>query len=143
MIYSKKVIKHFLHPKNFITNESEARNADGHGEAGNPVCGDLMKMWIWVKNGKIVKCKWKTFGCASAIASTSILSEMVKGMKISDALKLKPERIVKKLGGLPAIKVHCSVLGSKALKEAIKDYLRRSHAKGNRKSAKRRNRTRA
>ena len=86
------------------------------------MCGDVMKVWIIVKDGKIADCKWQTFGCASAIASTSIMSEMVKGMKLEDAMKIRPQDIVKKLGGLPEQKIHCSVLGDQALRAAIKNY---------------------
>ncbi len=89
-------------------------------------CGDMMKMWIKVDKGIITDCKYQTFGCASAIATTSVLSEMVKGMKVEDAFKITPKEIVEKLGGLPAIKFHCSVLGDKALREAINDYYRRT-----------------
>ncbi len=122
-VYSEKVREHFQHPKNILWDEN-AFNADGRGEIGNAVCGDMMVMWIKVdKNSQtITDCKWKTYGCASAIASTSALSEMVKGMKLTDAYKLKPQDILKELGGLPNNKIHCSVLGDKALRAAIDDY---------------------
>jgi NifU-like protein involved in Fe-S cluster formation len=124
--YSPEVKKHFFHPENLAT--SEPRDFDGVGEVGSPACGDVMKLWVWIRGGKIVKCKWQTFGCASAIASTSMLSVMVTekgGMKIDRALKLTPKDILKRLGGLPNIKIHCSVLGDQALRAAIKNYQER------------------
>lgn len=126
--YTKKVKEHFFKPKNFLTDkEAEKYKADGVGVVGDVHCGDVMKMWIKVdkKTDKITDCRWMCFGCASAIATTSILSEMVKGMKIEKALEIKPIEIVKKLGGLPSIKIHCSVLGDKALRAAINDYAKK------------------
>jgi nitrogen fixation NifU-like protein len=93
---------------------------------GNIKCGDQMLILIRVSDGKISDCRWKTYGCASALASTSILSEAIKGMRLEEAYRLKPEDIVAKLGGLPANKIHCSVLGDKALRAAIDDYLQKS-----------------
>lgn len=134
--YSDIVKEHFFSPKNIFKTEGEARNykADGAGIVGSPACGDVMSMWIKVdgKNDRIRECKWRTFGCASAIASTSMLSVMVTergGMKIDDALKLQPKDILKRLGGLPARKIHCSVLGDKALRAAINDYFVRTGQK--------------
>jgi len=124
-LYSEKVKEHFLHPKNFITDKEVKKwdkEADAIGEAGSPACGDVMKVWIKVKNNKISECKWQTYGCASAIASTSAMSEMVKGMTLEEAEALKPKEISEKLGGLPQIKVHCSVLGDDALRAAIRNY---------------------
>ncbi len=123
--YTDKVKEHFINPKNIVTDEKKLKKYDGYGRVGNMKCGDIMEMWIKVKNEKIVECKWKTFGCASAIASTSMLSVMLTekgGMKIENALKINGKDITKRLGGLPAIKIHCSVLGDEALREAIKDY---------------------
>lgn len=122
--YSDTVKDHFFNPRNILKTQEEVDNykADGVGIVGSPVCGDVMKMWIKVKDNKIIDCKWQTFGCASAIASTSMLSVMVNEMKIEDALKIKPIDIVKRLNGLPARKIHCSVLGDKALRAAIEDY---------------------
>ncbi|MDD3083615.1 MAG: iron-sulfur cluster assembly scaffold protein [Candidatus ainarchaeum sp.] len=123
--YSKKVKEHFLKPKNVLKNKSEIKNYNGYGKVGNMKCGDIMEMWIKIEKGIIKKCKWKTWGCASAIASTSMLSIIITekgGMKINDALKITGKEITKRLGGLPQIKIHCSVLGDEALKEAIKDY---------------------
>ncbi len=129
-VYSEKVREHFQNPKNILWDEN-AFDADGRGEIGNAVCGDMMVMWIKVNkdNQTITDCKWKTYGCASAIASTSALSEMVKGMKLTDAYKLKPQDIMKELDGLPNNKIHCSVLGDKALRTAIDDYYKKNGIK--------------
>ncbi len=129
--YSDAVKEHFFHPKNIFKTEDEKKRykADGVGIVGSPACGDVMELMIKVRNDKIADCKWSTFGCASAIASTSMLSLMVTekgGMKLDDALKIKPNDIMKRLGGLPERKVHCSVLGDKALRAAINDYFRKS-----------------
>lgn len=128
--YSAKVKEHFFNPKNIFKSQEEAKKykADGIGMVGNPKCGDMMKMWIKIdkKTQKIKECKYQTFGCASAIATTSVLSEMVKGKKLDDALKISPKDIVDRLGGLPQVKFHCSVLGDKALREAINDYYRKT-----------------
>ncbi len=131
--YSKKVKEHFFNPKNFVKGSKEAKKldkeADGVGLIGEAICGDVMRMWIKVKDDRIIECRWMTMGCASAIASTSMLSVMVtenKSMKIDDALKIKPDDIMKRLEGLPAIKYHCSVLGDKSLREAINDYFRKT-----------------
>ena len=112
-----------MHPKNVLSDDDKTPY-DGRGIVGNMKCGDQMLMTIKVDKarGTIVDCKWKTYGCASAIASTSILSEMVKGMKLEDAYKVSPKDVVKQLGGLPEHKIHCSVLGDKALRAAINDY---------------------
>jgi len=125
-LYSDVVKDHFLHPRNFLIDE-KAYKADGMGTVGSPACGDMMIVWIKVdkKSQKIKECKWRTFGCASAIASTSIMSVMVTekgGMDIDKALELKPEQITERLKGLPDRKFHCSVLGQDALREAIEDY---------------------
>ena len=131
--YTNEVRKHFFDPQNIFKTEEEAvayeKEADGVGMVGSPACGDAMKMWIKVKDDKIYECKWQTFGCASAIASTSMLSVMLTengGMKVEGALELKPQDIVKRLEGLPSRKFHCSVLGDKALKDAINNYFRKS-----------------
>ncbi len=129
--YNKTVKEHFFNPKNFMTDdEIEEYDYDGVGVVGSSACGDVMKVWIKVdkKSERIKDLKWQTYGCGSAIASTSMMSVMVTekgGMKIKKALKLKPKDILKRLGGLPAIKVHCSVLGDRALRAAIDDYLKR------------------
>ena len=125
-LYTDKVKEHFRSPKNILDDE-DAYDSDGRGEVGNIACGDQMLVVIKVRDDKIEDCKWKTYGCASAIASTSIMSEMVKGMSIKDAYRIKPEDIVGSLGGLPDHKVHCSVLGDRALRAAIEDYYRRNN----------------
>ncbi|MFH1868812.1 MAG: iron-sulfur cluster assembly scaffold protein [Candidatus Omnitrophota bacterium] len=126
-IYSDEAKKHFTHPKNVLGDEEDYEQ-DGKGTVGNVKCGDEMMFVIKVDKNKgiITDCRWKTYGCASAIASTSILSEMVKGMGLDEAYKLTPKDIVKKLGGLPEHKIHCSVLGDKALRAAIDDYYKRN-----------------
>jgi nitrogen fixation protein NifU and related proteins len=125
--YTDKVKEHFTNPKNVLDDESAYKH-DGKGIVGNIKCGDQMLMVIKVDKRKdiITDCRWKTYGCASAIASTSILSEKVKGMKIEDAYKITPEDITEQLGGLPEHKIHCSVLGDKALRAAIDDYYKRN-----------------
>jgi nitrogen fixation NifU-like protein len=125
--YTEKVKKHFMEPMNVLEDE-EAFKEDGKGMVGNIKCGDQMLMEIKVdpESGTIRECRWKTYGCASAIASTSVLSEMVKGMKLEDAYKLTPKDVMKELGSLPEHKIHCSVLGDKALRAAIDDYYKRN-----------------
>jgi NifU-like protein involved in Fe-S cluster formation len=125
-LYSDKVKEHFMSPKNILDDEDKY-GSDGRGEVGNIACGDQMLVVIKVKEGKITDCKWKTYGCASAIASTSMMSEMVIGMDLKQAYRIKPEDIVGKLGGLPDHKIHCSVLGDRALRAAIEDYYRRNN----------------
>lgn len=127
--YSDVVKEHFFHPQNFMENE-EGYEADGMGMVGSPACGDVMRVWIKVdpQTGRITDCKWKTFGCASAIASTSMMSVMLTengGMTLDQARNIKPQDIMERLGGLPVRKIHCSVLGDKALRMAINDYHRR------------------
>lgn len=126
-LYSDTVKEHFLSPQNFLVDD-EKYKYDGKGIVGSPACGDMMIVWIKVdkESQKIKDCKWQTFGCASAIASTSMMSVMATekgGMKLSVALRLKPEQIIDRLEGLPDRKFHCSVLGQDALKNAVKDYL--------------------
>jgi len=130
-IYSQRVKEHFFDPKNLLKEDPRDYKADGIGYVGSPACGDMMKMWIKVDpvTDTIKECKWRTFGCASAIASTSVLSEMVTengGMKLEKALKIRPQDIVDKLAGLPDRKIHCSVLGDKAIRAAINDDFRKS-----------------
>jgi len=125
-LYSDVVKDHFMNPRNVLEVDESTWPSDGRGMVGNIKCGDQMLILIRVKDGKIDDVRWKTYGCASALASTSILSEAIKGMKLEDAYILKPEDIVAKLGGLPANKIHCSVLGDKALRAAIDDYLSRN-----------------
>ena len=118
MVYSEKVMDHFKNPRNV----GEIENADGKGEVGNPTCGDMMTITIEVKDNVISDIKFKTFGCAAAIATSSMITELVKGLTIEDALKVTNNDIAEKLGGLPPIKMHCSNLASDALKKAILDY---------------------
>ena len=122
-VYTDKAKDHFVNPRNVLKDE-EKYHADGKGTVGNVKCGDEMMFFIKVdkEKGVITDCRWKTYGCASAIASTSILSEMVRGMKLEDAYHVTPKDITKELGGLPEHKIHCSVLGDKALRAAINDY---------------------
>lgn len=132
-VYSDIVRDHFLHPRNLLLDE-KTYESDGVGVAGSPACGDMMAVWIKVdpSTERIYECKWRTFGCASAIASTSMLSVMATehgGMTLSQAKKVSAEAIIERLGGLPDIKYHCSVLGHHALAEAVNDYC--SHATKN------------
>jgi len=126
-VYSDKVREHFTNPKNVLMDE-KGYDYDGKGVVGNVKCGDEMIMYIKVDGEKqiITDCKWKTYGCASAIASTSILSELVKGMTLEKAYRVSPKDVAKELGGLPEHKIHCSVLGDKALRAAINDYYRKN-----------------
>jgi len=126
-VYSEKVKDHFMHPRNVLTDD-EKYDEDGKGTVGNIKCGDEMVVAIKVNKdkGTIADCKWKTYGCASAIASTSILSEIVKGKTLDEAYHLTAKDIAKELGGLPEHKIHCSVLGHKALRAAIEDYYTRN-----------------
>jgi len=128
-VYTEKVKEHFMHPRNVLKDE-EGFKADGEGMVGNIKCGDQMMMLIKVKDGVIVDCRWKTYGCASAIASTSVLSEMIKGMSLEKAFLLTPKEIMKQLGSLPEHKIHCSVLGDKALRAAINDYYQKNGMAG-------------
>ena len=117
--YSEKVMEHFMNPRNV----GEIKDADGIGEVGNPVCGDMMTFYIKVENDVIVDVKFKTFGCGAAIAVSSIVSEMAKGKTIEEALKITREQVAEELGGLPPNKMHCSNLGTDALHKAIQNYL--------------------
>lgn len=126
--YAEAVKDHFFNPRNFLDDET-GTHGDYIGVVGSPACGDVMKIWLAIEGGRITDFKWKTFGCASAIASTSMLSVMVTengGMSVEEALKLKPQDIMARLGGLPARKIHCSVLGDKALRDAINVYFHKS-----------------
>jgi nitrogen fixation NifU-like protein len=121
MEYSTKVMEHFRNPQNV----GEIKDADGVGHVGNPVCGDIMELYIKVEDGIIKDAKFKTFGCGAAIATSSMVTEMVKGKTIDEALKITNETVAEALGGLPKIKMHCSVLAEEALKGAISDYQKR------------------
>jgi nitrogen fixation NifU-like protein len=122
-LYSDTVKDHFTNPRNVLTTDANDFPANGKGQTGNIKCGDQMLMLLKIEDDIIVDVRWKTYGCASAIASTSMLSETIKGMNIKDAYSIRPEDLVEKLGGLPEYKIHCSVLGDKALRAAIDDYL--------------------
>jgi nitrogen fixation protein NifU and related proteins len=117
-VYSDKVMDHFLNPRNV----GEIPDASGIGSVGNPICGDVMKMFIKVENGVIIDARFKTYGCGAAIATSSMVTEMVKGKSVDDALKISNKAVADALGGLPAVKLHCSVLAEEALKSAIEDY---------------------
>lgn len=127
-LYSDQVKDHFFHPRNLLLDDAEATyESDGIGVVGSPACGDMMVVWIKVDAAgeRIIECKWRTFGCASAIASTSMMSVMATedgGMLLRHARRLSPEAILERLGGLPDRKYHCSVLGHQALRAAIEDY---------------------
>ena len=121
MVYSEKVMEHFANPRNV----GEIEDANGVGEIGNAKCGDIMKMYLKIENGIVADVKFKTFGCGAAIATSSIATEMIKGKSIDDALKLTNKAVVEALDGLPAAKLHCSVLAEQAVKAAIADYYTR------------------
>jgi len=124
--YSKEIMKHFFKPKNV----GEIKNPDAIGEVGNLVCGDIMKLYMKIKNGKIVDASFRTFGCIVAIANTSVLTTMIKGKTLKRALKITKEDMIKKLGKpLPPNKIHCSVLAVDALDEAIYDYYKKNNIK--------------
>jgi len=116
--YSEKVMEHFMNPRNV----GEIPAASGIGTVGNPICGDVMKMFLKIENDVIVDVKFKTFGCGAAVATSSMVTEMVKGKPISEALKITNKAVAEALGGLPSIKMHCSVLAEEALRSALKDY---------------------
>lgn len=120
--YSAKVMEHFTNPRNV----GDMENPDGVGHVGNPVCGDIMELYIRVKGNIITEAKFKTFGCGAAIATSSMVTELVKGKSIEEALEISNKAVVEALDGLPPIKLHCSVLAEEALKSAIDDYLSKS-----------------
>ncbi len=125
-LYSEKVMDHFMNPRNV----GEIEDADGIGEEGNPVCGDMMTFYIKVKDNRIDDVKFKTFGCGAAIAVSSMVSEMAKGRTLKEAMKITPRLVANKLEGLPKNKFHCSNLGAQALQKAIKDHLSKKKAEG-------------
>ena len=118
MEYSEKVMEHFVNPHNV----GKLEDADGIGEVGNAKCGDIMKMYLKISDGIITDVKFNTYGCASAIATSSISTDMINGQPLSEALKLTNKAVVEALDGLPAVKIHCSVLAEQAIKAAVKDY---------------------
>lgn len=127
--YSEKVMDHFQNPRNV----GEIKDADGTGEIGNPVCGDMMSFYIKVKDNVIDDVKFKTFGCGAAIAVSSMVSEMAKGKTLDEAMKITNASVAKELGGLPPNKMHCSNLGADALHKAIEDYKRKQGKRHERK----------
>jgi nitrogen fixation NifU-like protein len=120
--YSEKVMDHFMNPRNM----GEIENADGVGTAGNPVCGDTMKITLKIEEGRITDVKFKTFGCGAAIATSSMVTELVKDKTIEEALHVTNRTVAEALDGLPPIKMHCSVLAEEGIREAIEDYLNRN-----------------
>ena len=121
-LYTDTVMDHFMHPRNV----GEIPDADGVGQVGNAKCGDIMKMYLKIKDGVIEDVKFETFGCGSAIASSSMATEMIKGKTIDEALAVTNRQVVEALGGLPAHKLHCSVLAEEAVRAAVKDYYDRN-----------------
>jgi nitrogen fixation NifU-like protein len=117
-MYSEKVMEHFQNPRNV----GEIENADGVGEIGNPVCGDIMKLYIKVDDNRIIDAKFKTFGCGAAIATSSMVTELVKGKTLEEAEKISRNTVAEALDGLPPVKMHCSNLAADALRKAIEDY---------------------
>ena len=122
-LYSEKVMDHFMNPRNV----GHIDNADGVGEVGNAKCGDIMKIYLKIENDIIVDCKFETFGCGSAIASSSMATEMIMGKSINDALELTNKAVAEALDGLPAHKMHCSVLAEEAIKKALLDYFQKNN----------------
>jgi len=119
--YSEKVMDHFNNPRNM----GEIENPDGVGKVGNPVCGDIMNLFIRVENGRIIDARFKTFGCGAAIATSSMVTQMIKGKTLGEALEISNRAVAEALDGLPPIKMHCSVLAEEALKSAIDDYFKK------------------
>jgi len=124
-MYNEKIMEHFVNPRNV----GEIVNPDGVGQVGNAKCGDIMKMYIKVEDNRIVDVKFKTFGCGAAIASSSMATEIIKGKTLDEALKLSNKAVAEALGGLPAVKMHCSVLAEEAIKGAVEDYKSKNNAK--------------
>ena len=122
--YSEKVMDHFMNPRNV----GEIENADGVGEVGNPACGDMMRLYLKVEGGKIVDAKFRTFGCGAAIASSSMLTEMIKGKTVEEARAITNRHVADALDGLPPVKIHCSVMAEEAVKSALEDYAKRHPA---------------
>ncbi len=120
--YSAKVMDHFMNPRNV----GEIENASGVGEVGNPACGDMMRLYLRVEDGRIVDAKFRTFGCGAAIASSSMLTEMIKGKTIAEAREITNRHVADALDGLPPVKIHCSVMAEEAVKSALDDYARKN-----------------
>lgn len=119
--YSEKVMDHFMNPRNV----GEIESADGVGEVGNPACGDMMRLYLKIDGGKVVDAKFRTFGCGAAIASSSMLTEMIKGKSVDEARAITNQHVADALDGLPAVKIHCSVMAEQAVKSAIDDYVKK------------------
>ena len=119
--YSEKVMDHFMNPRNV----GEIDGADGVGEVGNPACGDMMRLYLKIEGGKVVDAKFRTFGCGAAIASSSMLTEMIKGKTIEEAQAISNQHVADALDGLPAVKIHCSVMAEQAVKSALDDYAKK------------------
>lgn len=124
-LYSEKVMDHFQNPRNV----GEIEDADGVGEIGNPVCGDIMKLYIKVKDNRILDAKFKTFGCGAAIATSSMITELVKGKTLEEAERISKNTVAEALDGLPAVKMHCSNLAADALHKAIEDFKSKGKSK--------------
>ena len=119
--YSEKVMDHFMNPRNV----GEIESADGVGEVGNPACGDMMRLYLKIDDGKVVDAKFRTFGCGAAIASSSMLTEMIKGKTVDEARAITNQHVADALDGLPAVKIHCSVMAEQAVKSALDDYVKK------------------
>jgi nitrogen fixation protein NifU and related proteins len=130
-LYSEKVMDHFRNPRNV----GEMENPDGIGHVGNPICGDIMELYVKIKDNVITDARFKTFGCGAAIATSSMVTEMVIGKTIDEALEISNKTVAEALGGLPAAKMHCSVLAEDALRSAIDDYHSKQKQQGKRKAS--------
>jgi nitrogen fixation NifU-like protein len=119
--YSEKVMDHFMNPRNV----GEIDGADGVGEVGNPACGDMMRLYLKIDEGKVVDAKFRTFGCGAAIASSSMLTEMIKGKTVDEARAITNQHVADALDGLPAVKIHCSVMAEQAVKSALDDFVKK------------------
>ena len=119
--YSEKVMDHFMNPRNV----GEIESADGVGEVGNPACGDMMRLYLKIDGGMVVDAKFRTFGCGAAIASSSMLTEMIKGKTVEEARAISNQHVADALDGLPAVKIHCSVMAEQAVKSALDDYAKK------------------
>jgi nitrogen fixation protein NifU and related proteins len=119
--YSAKVMDHFMNPRNV----GEIESADGIGEVGNPACGDMMRLYLKIEEGRVADAKFRTFGCGAAIASSSMLTEMIKGKTVAEAREITNQAVADALDGLPAVKIHCSVMAEQAVKAALDDYAKK------------------